>query len=117
VPKRSSDHCFPIGGSIELTVQVTENGKGKTAADHKATLVLAPGSFSLTDGKRGDCRLAPDRSRQEEARSRQHAPPDRGEAHAVGTGRTGDGRVCTGDLKQPELVLPRSAPRGRRGGR
>jgi hypothetical protein len=40
-------------GSIELTVQVPENGKGKTAADHKATLILATGSFSLTEGKRG----------------------------------------------------------------
>jgi PKD domain len=40
-------------GSIELTVQVPESGKGKTAADHKATLILATGSFSLTEGKRG----------------------------------------------------------------
>ncbi|MGD1056687.1 MAG: PKD domain-containing protein [Solirubrobacteraceae bacterium] len=40
-------------GSIELTVQVPENGKGKTAADHKATLILATGSFSLPEGKRG----------------------------------------------------------------
>jgi hypothetical protein len=40
-------------GSIELTVQVPENGKGTTAAARKATLVLATGSFSLTEGKRG----------------------------------------------------------------
>jgi hypothetical protein len=39
-------------GSIELTVQVpAKNGNGKTAADHKATLVLATGSFSLAKGK------------------------------------------------------------------
>jgi len=41
-------------GSIELTVQVpVKNGKGKTAADHKTTLVLATGSFSLVEGKQG----------------------------------------------------------------
>jgi len=39
-------------GSIELTVQVpVKNGKGKTAADRKATLVLATGSFSLAAGR------------------------------------------------------------------
>jgi Carboxypeptidase regulatory-like domain len=39
-------------GSIELTVQVpAKNGNGKTAADHKATLVLATGSFSLAKAK------------------------------------------------------------------
>jgi len=41
-------------GSIELTVQApVKSGKGKTAAAHKATLVLATGSFSLAEGKRG----------------------------------------------------------------
>ena len=40
-------------GSIELIVQAPENGKGKTAAAHKTTLILATGSFSLTEGKRG----------------------------------------------------------------
>jgi hypothetical protein len=41
-------------GSIELTAQApTRTGKGKTAADRKTTLVLAKGSFSLAEGKRG----------------------------------------------------------------
>jgi hypothetical protein len=41
-------------GSIELTVQVpAKDGKGKTAAARTATLVLAKGSFSLAEGKRG----------------------------------------------------------------
>ena len=41
-------------GSIELMVQVpARSGKGKTAADHKTTLILATGSFSLAEGKRG----------------------------------------------------------------
>jgi hypothetical protein len=41
-------------GSIELTVQVpVKDGKGKTAADRKTTLVLATGSFALAEGKRG----------------------------------------------------------------
>jgi hypothetical protein len=41
-------------GSIELTAQVSaKNGGGKAAADHKATLVLATGSFSIAAGKRG----------------------------------------------------------------
>jgi hypothetical protein len=41
-------------GSIELTVQApVKDGKGKTAAARKATLVLAKGSFSLAEGKRG----------------------------------------------------------------
>jgi hypothetical protein len=40
-------------GSIELTVQVpAKDGKGKTAAARKTTLVLATGSFSIAAGRR-----------------------------------------------------------------
>lgn len=39
-------------GSIELTMQVlTKDGKGKTAASRRATLILARGTFSLAEGK------------------------------------------------------------------
>jgi Carboxypeptidase regulatory-like domain len=41
-------------GSIELTAEVpAKNGKGETAADHEATVVLATGSFSFAEGKHG----------------------------------------------------------------
>ncbi len=41
-------------GSIELTVQgPVKNGHGKTAADHKTTIVLATGFFSLVEGNHG----------------------------------------------------------------
>jgi hypothetical protein len=52
-PVRVECQAAACRGSIELTVQVPKDGKGKTAAAHKATLILATGSFSLTEGKRG----------------------------------------------------------------
>jgi hypothetical protein len=60
-------------GSMELAVQVPENAKGKTAADHKATLVLATGSFSLAEGKDGSVLLhLTSAGRQKLAHARHH---------------------------------------------
>jgi PKD domain len=52
-PVRVECQAAACRGSIELTVQVPEDGKGKTAADRKSKLVLATGSFALAEGKRG----------------------------------------------------------------
>jgi len=53
-PVRVACRAAACRGSIELTMQVLrQHSRGKTAISRRATLILATGSFSLTEGKRG----------------------------------------------------------------